>query len=290
MKRWLKEPLLHFVLLGAAFFAYDAVRSERTARARDDEIVVSRGRIENLAALFAKTWQRPPTTEELRGLVDDFVLEEAMYREGKALGVDQDDTIIRRRVRQKMEFVVDDIIEQAEPTEAMLEEWLAEHPESYARPERYRFRQIYLSAERHGDGLMSDAQRVLAELRTLGEGADPRRLGDPSVLDHAYPDVSINDVVSTFGETFAESLATLPMGEWTGPVESAFGLHLVHIDARSDAKHPSLDEVRAEVERDWSHAQREEASERYNEGLLTRYRVVIEWPIDSEPSEEAIEP
>ena len=140
MKRLLKEPLLHFVLLGAALFALSALRGERTARAGDDEIVVSRGRIENLAALFAKTWQRAPTAEELRGLVDDFVLEEALYREGKALGVDQDDTIIRRRVRQKMEFVVGDIIEQAEPTDVELEEWLAEHPASYARPERYRFR------------------------------------------------------------------------------------------------------------------------------------------------------
>ena len=116
MRRIIREPLLHFILLGAAIFAIDALGSGRSARAGEDVIVVSEGRVENLAALFAKTWQRPPTTEELRGLVDDFVLEEAMYREGKALGVDQDDTIIRRRVRQKMEFVVDDIIEQAEPT------------------------------------------------------------------------------------------------------------------------------------------------------------------------------
>ena len=290
MRRLIREPLLHFLLLGAVLFAIDALWSGRTARAGDDEIVVSAGRIENLAALFAKTWQRPPTAAELRGLVDDFVLEEALYREGVALGVDQNDTIVRRRVRQKMEFVVDDVIEQAEPTEAELQEWLAQHHASYARPGRYHFRQLYLNPERHGDDLAADAQRILAELRALEEDADPRGLGDPSLLEHAFADVSVQVVVATFGDAFAGGLATLPTGEWSGPLESAFGLHLIRVDARTERELPSLDEVRTAVERDWSYARSEEASKRFYEGVLARYHPVIEWPVDPDDSKRAQRP
>ena len=149
MKSWLREPLLHFVVLGAALFGLDALMSERTVQAGSGEIVITQGRIESLVALFAKTWQRPPTPDELLGLVDDHVLEQALYREGMALGLDRDDTIVRRRLRQKMEFVVDDIIEQAAPTEAELEKWLAHHADSFALPDRYSFRHVYLNADRH---------------------------------------------------------------------------------------------------------------------------------------------
>ncbi|MFT5048803.1 MAG: hypothetical protein ACI8QZ_000190 [Chlamydiales bacterium] len=278
MKRLLKEPLLHFLLLGGALFAFDALVSDRTARAGSHEILVSKGRIDNLAALFAKTWQRAPSSPELRELVDDFVLEEALYREGTALGVDQDDTIIRRRVRQKMEFVVDDIIEQAEPDEGQLERWLAEHRESYASPETYRFRQLYLNPERHGDDLDEDAAEVLARLRSQETGLDPRGLGDPSLLEHAFADMTAQAVVTTFGQGFADELSTLPMDEWTGPVESAFGLHLVLIDAQTPGESYSLDAVRDEVARDWAFAQREVARARFNQDLLARYEVSIEWP------------
>ncbi len=278
MRHFIREPLLHFVLLGAALFALDALMGRRTAPAGGDEIVVSRGRIENLAALFAKTWQRPPSAPELRTLVDDFVLEEALYREGKALGVDVDDTIIRRRVRQKMEFAVDDIIEQAAPTEPQLEAWLAEHADRYTRPARFRFRQLYVNPELHGDDPAADARAVLADVRALGDEADPRELGDPSLLEHAYRDASAQDVIATFGAPFLESVAELPIGEWSGPVKSAFGLHIVRVDARDPGALPPLDDVRAEVERDWASAQRDEASKRFYDGLVARYRVVVEWP------------
>ena len=177
-RRWIKEPLLHFVLLGAGLFALDALLRERTVEVRGGEIVVSAGRIENLAALFAKTWQRPPTADELRGLVDDHVLEEALYREGLALGVDRDDTIIRRRVRQKMEFLVDDVVELTPPSEAELEAWFAEHAMSYARPGRFTFRQVYLSPDRPAAALARDAEELLAQLRSAPDTFDARELGD----------------------------------------------------------------------------------------------------------------
>ncbi len=276
MKRFLREPLLHFIFLGIMVFALDALLRERETGGGD--IVVSEGRIENLAALFAKTWQRPPTAEELRGLVDDYVLEEALYREGVALGVDQDDTIIRRRVRQKMEFIVDDIVELAEPSEAELEAWLGEHPESYTRPARFTFRQVYLNPERRGDALRSDAERVLMELRSTTSDTDPRKFGDGSLLNYENADVGTNMVANSFGQAFADHLSTLPTGEWSGPIESAFGIHVVFVDARTEERLPALAEVREAVARDWSYAQRQAASKAFYEGVLARYRVTVEWP------------
>lgn len=278
MKRWLREPLIQFLVLGAAFFLLNGLLGRRDVEAGERVIHVQPGRIENLAALFAKTWQRPPTAQELRGLVDDYVLEEALYREGLALGMDRDDAIIRRRLRQKMEFVANDIVELAEPTEAELEAWLATHPESYARPAHYRFRQVFLDPARRGDKLEADAKRVLAELRELAPDADPRGLGDSSLLEHAFEDVRADVVARAFGDDFAAGLAKLPFGQWAGPVESAFGLHLVFIDACTKGRATALAEVRAAVERDFRHDRQQKASKSFHQEILARYRVVIEWP------------
>jgi len=278
MKRLLREPFLHFVLLGVLVFAVDAFLRARTAQVGGGEIVVTQGRIENLAALFARTWQRAPTVGELRGLVDDYVLEEALFREGVALGVDQGDAVIRRRVRQKMDFFVDDLVDSGETPEAELEAWLAEHPDSYAQPARFTFRQVYLNADRRGDALRSDAERMLAELRSTDGTLDSRELGDGSLLEHAYGDYRVDMIESSFGQAFAEHLAVLPLSEWSGPVESAFGLHVVIIDASTPGRLPALAEVREEVERDWGFAQREEASKLFNEQVVSRYDVTIDWP------------
>ena len=141
MKRLLREPFLHFVLLGVLVFAVDAYLRARTAEAGGGEIIVTQGRIENLAALFARTWQRPPTAQELRALVDEYVLEEALFRVGAALGVDQGDTVTRRRVRQKTDFFADDLVDSGEMPEVEPEARLAAHSASHAQPVRFTFRQ-----------------------------------------------------------------------------------------------------------------------------------------------------
>jgi len=278
-RSWLREPLLHFVLLGAAFFALDALLGERQVEAADDEIEVTPGRIENLIALFTKTWQRAPTPDEMRGLIQDHVLEEALYREGLALGLDRDDVVIRRRVRQKMECVVEDIVELVEPTDADLATWLAEHPEAYAEPGQYSFRQVYLNPDQHGEAIRQEAERLLAELRANAV-EDAREMGDATLLVHANGDMRADDVARAFGQGFADELAQLATGEWSGPIESAYGLHLVLVDVRQAGRVPELAEVRDAVERDWRFARREEAQELFNAQLLERYRVTIEWPED----------
>lgn len=224
MGRLAREPLLHFVVLGATVFAADAFLRQGSGERGVDEIVVSPGRIENLAALFAKTRQRAPTETELRIIVDDYVLEEAFYREGMALGVDRDDAVIRRRVRQKMRFFVGESADAADPDDSELEAWLAENAESYRRPSRFTFRQIYLSPELRGGELSADVERVLASLREPAGATDPRALGDPSRLAHAHEDAEAGRVAGDFGQGFADRLAELPNcrpasgpGRWSRP-------------------------------------------------------------------------
>src|SRR5687768_669739 len=182
MKRALREPLVHFLLLGVAIFAVRGWTHKPTA---DDpeKIVLTEGEIESMAVGFGRTWRRPPTREELDGLIRDRVREEVYSREAMALGLDKDDTIIRRRLRQKMEFVTDDVAAQAEPTDEDLIAYLNAHPDSFRVERRFTFAHVYLNPEKHGEHLARDAAELLAILTRDGGTADASTLGDRFLLD-----------------------------------------------------------------------------------------------------------
>ena len=276
MKRILREPLLHFLLLGAGLFiAYD-VMQKPGVRNDSGEIVVTMGQVENLAATFAKTWQRPPTPEELAGLVRDRVREEVYCREAKALGLDKDDTVIRRRLRQKMEFISDDIAAQAEPTDAELISYLQGHPDSFRVEPRFTFRQVYLNPAKHGENLARDAAQLLAQLKRAGIAADSAQLGDSLMLEHQFAAASASEVDNQFGDKFAAKLRELTPGQWQGPIESGYGMHLVLVSERIEGRLPALAEVRDTVRREWDNARRLEANDKFYQELLKRYTVTIE--------------
>ena len=276
MKRLLKEPLLHFLLLGAALFAAFSFMSSRDEVPRD-AIVVSAGKIEHLAALFARTWQRPPTGEELDGLINDFVREEVAYREGMTIGLDRDDTIIRRRVCQKLEFIAEDIANLAEPSDAELADYLAAHADQFRVDPRLTFRQVYLNSDQRGDSVESDARDLLIAFKG-DPSVDASTLGDRILLEHGYADVAMRDVASLFGQRFAAAIVEIDMGTWQGPIESGYGLHLVLVDERREGRLPDLDEVRNQVRREWENVRREEAIKKFYAYMLDSYEVVIEWP------------
>jgi hypothetical protein len=170
---WLREPLLHFLIIGTGLFLlYQFTRGSDESAPR--EIAISESRIEALAENFARTWMRPPTPQELRGLVDDYVKEEVFYREAIAMGLDRDDTVIRRRLRQKMEFVSEDAAAAAEPSDAELQQFLTTHPEKFVEPARVTFQQVFVNAEKRGDEARRDAVRILAELQAGRGPATPR--------------------------------------------------------------------------------------------------------------------
>jgi hypothetical protein len=274
MKRLLREPLVHFLVLGAALFVVFGLVG-KSAGVAPGKIVVTRTQIESLAAGFSRTWQRPPTADELDGLIQDRVREEVYCREAIALGLDQDDPVIRRRLRQKMEFVSEDAATQPEPTESDLRTYLAAHADVFRIEPRITFRHVYLDPARHQD-LEAEARRLVDELNASGREADISKVGDPFLLDHTFDAVPAGVIAKQFGETFAAKLGELPLGRWQGPIESGYGAHLVYVGARVPGRTPALDEVRDAVRREWANAQRLEASEAFYRGLQKKYAVTIE--------------
>jgi hypothetical protein len=161
LKSFLREPLVHFLLLGALLFALNAWLRPAAAPAGNVEIVVSEARVRNLAQNFRRTWQRPPTRQELEGLVESHVREEVFYREALALGLDRDDAIIRRRLQQKMEFVSEEASALARPSDAELQQYLETHPGDFVVEPRVTFAHVYLDPARRAAKLQADARRLL---------------------------------------------------------------------------------------------------------------------------------
>jgi hypothetical protein len=270
----LREPLFQFLVLGAALFGLfhlaDKERAEAPAR-----IVVSSARIANLADGFARTWRRPPGKEELQGLVDDYIRDEVFYREGRAAGLDRDDVIIRRRVRQKMEFLAEDMSAQ-EPSEEQLAAYLKANPERFRTEDRLTFQQVFLSAARRGRAIDDDSKQVANALDRSEAAVDKTALGDPFLLGEEFQAVSQSEVASLFGESFAKQISVMEQSRWQGPISSSFGQHFVYIGARISGTLPPLDAVREAVRREWSKARRLEAEQKLYGSLRERYEIVVE--------------
>jgi hypothetical protein len=272
--RWLHEPLVHFLVIGALFFIvfhYWGRGGPGTNR-----IVITPGQIDSLIAQFTRTWQRPPTDQELKGLVDDHVRNEIAAREAMAMGLDRDDTIIRRRLRQKLEFMAEDAVDIAPPTDEELRAWLNENVKDYRIEPRIGFRQVYLNTEERGASVQEDAQRIIGELVQAGADADIDTVGDQLMLPNTAPLSPLSDVARTFGRQFADAIFKLEPGRWTGPVFSGYGLHIVYVTARKPHRIPAFDEVRSQVERDFTAARRKRALDAMYEGMLQRYKVTME--------------
>lgn len=275
---WRREPLLHFLVFGALLFILHGVFRGDDAN-RTDSIVVTRGDVQQLLAIFQKQWQRSPTPAELQGLVQSHIREEVLYREALAMGLDQDDTILRRRLVQKLEFLTEDLASQAEPTDAELRAYLRDNAERFRIPARLQFRQVYLSPEAHGERVEAEAQQLLNTLRRSDIHA--AELGDSSLLPHELADASQAEVARTFGEIFASALFALDGTGWQGPLQSSYGLHLVRVESRTESRLPDLFEIRDDVAREVGHERRVQFKDAFYRQLLTRYDVEIE-PFDVE--------
>ncbi len=275
--RVLREPLVHFLVLGLGLFLLFGIVGD-SDDAPTGRIVVSTARVAQLTEIFTRTWQRPPTEQELEGLIEDHIREEVYYREALAMGLDRDDTIVRRRLRQKLEFFTDDLVAAVDPTEEQLEAYLSEHADAFRVPAELSFRQIYFNRDRRGIQATPDAEALLARLNGAGTEVDTAGFGDSLMLPGDYERISEVDVDRGFGNGFAAALADLPLGRWSGPVESGYGLHLVLIRERQPGSFPALAEVREAVEREWRNARRNEAGEFFYRSLRERYVVSVERP------------
>ncbi|MGE3529004.1 MAG: peptidyl-prolyl cis-trans isomerase [Methyloceanibacter sp.] len=274
LKRLVREPLVHFVFIGAAIFGLYALTGSQRQEPRD-KIVVTDGRVQQLAQIFARTWQRPPTRAELNGLIDAFIKEEVYYREAIKLGLDRDDTIIRRRMQQKMEFLTEPGEGLLAAGDAELEAFLKDNRSAFAVEPRIAFEQVFIRPDKGPEPAASRAESALKSLRALAPDGDLSSIGDPSLLPLAMPLSPLSLIARDFGDDFARALVDLPKGEWTGPVESSFGLHLVRVSERADGYDPPLAEIRDAVRLKWQDRKRGDFQKAEYDRLRAKYDVVV---------------
>jgi PPIC-type PPIASE domain len=277
LRALLREPLLHFLLLGAVLFGGYALARDRVPD-RPGRIVVSGSQIEQLAIGFTRTWQRPPTREELSGLIEDRIREEVLYREAVSMGLDRDDTIVRRRLRQKLEFLLPDMASQMPPpAEGELAAYLARHAQTYREDATVSFEQLFFDREGRGRSAWADAESALRRLngrRGAAERLDT--VGDASLLPTELTRSAESEIARLFGGTFSQRLAEVPRGRWAGPLESSYGVHLVRVGERVPGRIPALATVREAVLRDLLSERRQQALDAAYARFRARYAVVVE--------------
>lgn len=255
-------------------FALYAVSSDPAEPDRG-RIVITEGRVQQFARVFAKTWQRPPTAQELNGLIDAFVKEEIYYREALKLGLDRDDTLIRRRMQQKMEFLSEPPESELAASKQELEEFLASNRERFRVEPRVGFSQVFIDPKKGEGSSDQRAKLLLAKLMEKQIEGEISNIGDPTLLPMEIPLAPLSNTSRNFGESFAKQLAELPTGQWSGPIRSPYGLHLVRVSEFRDGYDPPLGQVRDAVEKEWRARRREEFKNEEYAKLRARYEVVL---------------
>lgn len=270
-RRLLREPIVQFLLIGAALFlGYGLAAPDRPD---DDRIVVTTAAVDDLSNQYRARWNRAPDDETLGRLIEAHVRDEVLYREGVALGLDRDDPVIKRRVRQKLDLIAEEALAADAPTDAQLAEFMVAHPDRFRRPPRLSFEQVPL------DGSL-EPSRLDVEVATirdaLARGADPATLGAPTLLPRRLDGLALDLVARDFGPAFAERLQALQVGAWSGPLRSGFGAHLVRVTGIVPAELPPLEAVRTEVAREWELDRRARSAEDSYRRMRARYTVTID--------------
>ncbi len=272
--KFLKEPLLHFLLLGMLIFV--VFGWQQGSVFAGSEVRVTAVMQQNMGEVFRRTWQRPPTQYEMDGLIKDRVREELAYREAAAMGLDQDDIIIRRRLRQKLEMLAEDVATLNPPTDAELQTWYREHADDYLIPAKYTLKQIYISLGPTPEETRQRSLSLLARLLDDERKVDIKTAGDPIMLPQVVRSASVAEIERSFGAQFLDAVVKAPVGQWSGPAVSGFGLHLIKVEESIDAAPAEFADVRAQLARDWLAEQKLKALDEMYAGFAENYSVIIE--------------
>ncbi|MBW1786041.1 MAG: peptidyl-prolyl cis-trans isomerase [Deltaproteobacteria bacterium] len=287
MKSLLREPLIHFLLIGAALFLVFEVFDD-PAGPQSSRIVITNGQIEYLKASFARTRQHSPTEQELQGLIEGYVREEIFYREALALGLDKDDTVVRRRLRQKLELMSDDLAGITTPSDDQLQQFLETNSDKFRTEPQIAFRHVFLDIAKRGNSALDEAARLLAVLSDEGSESNPDTLGDRLMLPKTFHLTHVSEIAKLFGESFSLELINRKPEQWIGPVQSGYGLHLVLVTGHVAGRLPRLDEIRETVEWEWTAANRKELKENIYNELREKYTVVFEQQSDGANTIQAV--
>jgi peptidyl-prolyl cis-trans isomerase C len=270
---WLREPLIHFLIAGFGVFLFSAWRGN-SVDPQSRTITITTEQVQMLAQGWTQAWQRPPSQSEIDGMIADYIKEEVYAREAKRLGLDQDDPIIRRRLRSKMEFLEGAQVENAVPSEATLQAWLKKYGQKYTADAAYSFDQIYLG-EAYAKSTNARLKIILAQLHA---GAKWQGLGKSISLTPSLEQASKTAIGREFGNAFAQALAGQKQGVWVGPIASGYGVHIVRIRAVQTPNIPDLVHVRQDVENDWRAATLNARRNKAYQTLLDGYTIKIAKP------------
>ena len=266
-----REPLFHFLLIGALLFLVFDVRQDEDGMA-PDRIVVDSGQLQQFVARFERTWLRPPTETELAGLIEGYIRDEVYYREALAMGLDQDDPVVRQRMGLKLDFLLDDLAAEEIPDDELLQAYMQRNPDKFRDESQHSFVHVYFNPDKHQD-LAADFKKVLTQLEN---GAPPETQGDRMLVEQTYEMVGQSEIARVFGGPFAEQLVKLEPGGWAGPLYSGYGAHLVRVTATQDERFPALDEIRAEVQREYMVERRQALKDATYQKLREGYEIVVE--------------
>jgi parvulin-like peptidyl-prolyl isomerase len=273
----LREPLVHFLLIGWLLFVlYNLISAHQGGSER--QVVLSSAMVNEIAQGFQATWQRPPSAEELQGLLQARVREDLLFREGLALGLEADDPVIRRRIAQKVDVLAEESALADAASDSQLEDYLQRNSARYARPAEIAFEQVLFDPNRHGENLQAN---LSAGLQRLQAGAAAEQIGDRTQLPARVAKTPADLLARDFGESFATALSELPVGSWAGPVPSGFGWHLVRLQSFTPGRPATLSDVRKTVERDWENERRLQARQAFYDQLADKYEVIIEPPSEA---------
>jgi hypothetical protein len=267
----LGEPMLHFLVMGIALFGAYRWMSPRDSGGR--RIVITQGVVDDLVTQYVAARGREPSSTELNHLIESYVHDEVLYREGVKLGLERDDIVVKRRVRQKIEMIAEEDASTRAPSDADLSAYLNANPARFAQPAILTFEQVFIGESRSGPAVVP----VVAVTRdALRKGANPEALGKPTLLPHWMTRIPADLVARDFGVSFAGALEHVPLGDWVGPIDSSFGAHYVRVSARTPAAAPQLAAVRDQVVREWENDRRQRARNDAYAKMRGEYHVSIE--------------
>jgi parvulin-like peptidyl-prolyl isomerase len=273
VSKLLKDPLVHFVLIGAAIFAGFALRDQVSSN-DPRRIVVTEAEVESLWQAMSMLSGQAPTEADIRQIVEPRIREEVLYREALALGLDRGDSQIRQRLVEKMTFLTEDLLPAEPPSDAALAAFFADNADAFAEPARISLEQIYFSPSEHGQAVEAAAAGALVE---LGAADGAGRTAEEPVPTRRYERVTAAELQRELGEAFATAVLELPAdGAWHGPIRSLFGAHVVRVTAIEAQRVPALADVRGRVLEAFTEAERRRVNEAAYEDLRARYDVVIE--------------
>jgi len=292
LKRWLREPLVHFLFIGIVVFAvYAYMHRGRGGVESSKQIVLSLDELQQMDTYFVSQWHRQPTPAEFQAMVEDKVREKVLYREALAMGLDKDDTIVERRMAQKMQFLAEDVAAAHEPSTAELNAWFEKNSSKFALPSRYSFRHLYFSPDKRGKNAQDDAAKALTKI--AGQPEDSKlavSLADPFMFQDYYGDRAPEALAKEFGPQFAVALEKVKPGSWQGPIESGYGWHLVFVDTVVPGRIPALEEIEPDVKTAWLGEQKATAWHKAYAEMRAKYIVLLPSPSDKDAAQAPTSP